>query len=180
MRKKIKWPSRGLDGKRIAGRSEVHKYPSSGKKFLPVEIEDFATKKPLKLARLRQELNEHKKRLEAIPEIMVFLAKDERKSKERKALRESRKGLIERIEKDPSSFMYNRYEINAWKEQLSKKTPEELNSEMLRNKERHANSKRILAGAAVGGGVQYKVYNLAESIVMRKLINEEIAKRKRG
>jgi hypothetical protein len=177
MHKKIKWPSRDLNGKHIGERKKVHKYPSSGKKFLPVEIEDFATPKPIKLAKLREELGERKKRLDAISELKRFLANEKLLRRDHEIRVNYAKKEIERIEKSPIHMKAS--QLRGIEEDLTKMTLEQLKESTINYKKECAKSKRAMLTVETMDWVGTHGGNLARSSAMLILVNREIAKRKR-
>ena len=176
MHKKIKWPSRDLNGKYIGERKKVHKYPDSGKRFLPVEIEDFAISKPMKLVKLREELNERKKRLNAVSEIKMFLANEKLLQRDHEIIVNYAKKEIERIEKSPIHMKAS--QLRGLEGDLTKMTLEQLEKSAINYKKECAKSKRAMLTVETMDWVGTHGGNLARSNAMLILINREIAKRK--
>ena len=176
MRKKIKWLH--WSGEPWRHRTQVTKYPKSAKKFLPVEIEDFATPKPIKLARLREELNERKKRLGAVSEIKMFLANEKLLRRDHEIRINYAKKEIERIEKSPIHMKAS--QLRGLEEDLKKMTLEQLEESAINYKKECAKSKRAMLTVETMDWVGTHGGNLARSNTMLILINREIAKRKKG
>jgi hypothetical protein len=174
MHKKIKW-QRG-SGEPWKYRTTITKYPKSSKKFLPVEIEDFATPKPIKLAKLREELNERKKRLDAIFETKMFLANEKLLQRDHEIRINYVKKKIERIEKSPIHMKAS--QLRGLEGDLTKMTLEQLEKSAIKYKKECAKSKRAMLTVETMDWVGTHGGNLARSNAMLILVNREIAKRK--
>ena len=178
MHKKIKWPSRDLNGKYIGERKKVHKYPDSGKRFLSVEIGDFAISKPMKLVKLREELNERKKRLDAVSELKMFLANEKLLQRDHEIRINYAKKEIDRIEKSPIHMKAS--QLRGLEEDLTKMTLEQLEKSAINYKKECAKSKRAMLTVETMDWVHTHGSNLARLNAMLILVNREIAKRKKG
>jgi len=176
MHKKIKW-QRGPEGRGMY-RTTVTKYPKSSKKFLPVEIEDFATKKPVKLAKLREELIERKKRLDAISELKMFLANEKLLQRDHKIRVDYAKKEIEKVEKSPIYMKAS--QLRGIEEDLTRMTMKQLEESAVKYKKESAKHKRAMQTVETMDWVHTHKGNLSQSNAMIILINREIAKRKRG
>jgi alkylhydroperoxidase family enzyme len=156
----------------------VHKYPSSSKKFLPVEIEDFATQRPIKLAKLREELIERKKRLDALSETKLFLANEKLLQRDHEIRVDYAKKEIEKVEKSPIYMKASR--LRGIEEDLTKMTLKQLEESAVKYKKECAKHKRAMQTVETMDWVSTHRGNLARSNAMLVLINREIAKRRRS